>query len=187
MAIKKDDVFRVADAMFADGVSPSLVGVRAALGSGSYSTIAGFLAEWKSATRSAPVVGVDEVPEEVSEVFAPALRSMWAMAQQLAQDELEKAKDALRSELAAAAGRETEALELAQVLQAENDLMVSAAMEKQRELERLQENLDSLREVCVEVKAGRDELDKQHKALLAKIRPISIRKDRGAVPGVKKS
>ena len=185
MAIKKDDVFRVADEMFADGVSPSLVAIRSKLGSGSFSTISGFLAEWKSASRTAPVQGDEEVPEEVQDVFAPALRSMWAMAQAQALQENDKIQKDCAALLAAAALRESEALDLAQVLQAENDQFIQKLMLLQGQLDSLQLLRDSDVTEHRATRAVLHELQKVHTSLLSKIRPISLRKDRGSVPGVK--
>lgn len=185
MAIKKDDVFRVADEMFADGVSPSLVGIRSALGSGSFSTISGFLAEWKSSTRTAPVVGVEDVPDEVQDCFAPALRSMWAIAQAHALQENEKIQKDTAVLLALAAGREAEALELAQLVQSENDLLINKSLALRGELDEMKDAYHGLERVVSACKSREHELRLQHNSLLAKIRPISVRKDRGVVAAVK--
>lgn len=184
MAIKKDDVFRVADQMFNDGVSPSLVGIRSVLGSGSFSTISGFLAEWKSSTRNAPVVGVEDTPDEINECFEPALRSMWSIAQTLALQVNEKSKLENAGLLSLSAAREAEALELAQILQSENEMFVNKSLALQAELDQLLDNYHGLEKVVSACKSREHELRVQHNALLAKIRPISVRKDRGTVPGV---
>lgn len=181
MAIRKDDVFRVADQMFADGVSPSLTGIRTALGSGSFSTISGFLAEWKSASRAAPVVGVEDVPDEVSDCFAPALRSMWAMAQAHALVENDKIQKECSALQVLSSAREAEALELAQVLQAENDGFSNKCFALQSELDELTDSYHGLERVVSACKAREHEVREQHNSLLAKVRPITLRKDRGVV------
>jgi hypothetical protein len=56
MAISKDDVFKVADAIDAAGQSPTLAAVRKALGGGSFTTISQPLNEWKARKIAKEVV-----------------------------------------------------------------------------------------------------------------------------------
>lgn len=181
MAIKKDDVFRVCDTMFADGVSPSLVAVRTALGSGSYSTISAYLTEWKSASRTAPVIGEHDAPEEVQEVFAVALRSMWAVAQSQAAAEFDVLKLEYVQKMSDVVFKEKEALDLCESLQAEIDLFTEKALVMQTSIEDKNGMLAQLRQSNAELRARHDEIRNQHASLLAKVRPISLRKDRGPV------
>lgn len=182
MAIKKDDVFRAADAIFAGGVAPSLVGVRTALGSGSYSTISGFLAEWKSASRSAPVIGCDDAPDEVNDVFAPALRSMWAVAQREAAAELESFKLDVVQKMADLAFKEKESLDLVDALQSECDGYINKSLSLRCEVEELRSANFDMAQVVTACKAREHELRLQHDSLLSKIGPITVRKDRLVAP-----
>ena len=121
MAISKQDVFRIADQMFADGVQPTLITLRAALGSGSFSTISTFLAEWKTTTRSGEVLDVQDVPEEVTHAFYPALASVWQKAVEHAALRTAEAVEAAALLVKDAESRCADALELAQALQTEVD------------------------------------------------------------------
>ena len=48
MAITKQDILAVADALDAEGVKPTLAAVRKKLGGGSFSTISEAMKEWKA-------------------------------------------------------------------------------------------------------------------------------------------
>lgn len=85
MAITKDQVFAIADQMFQDGIAPTLISLRAALGTGSYSTIAGFLSEWKAASRGDVVQEID-MPVELEPVAMTFARSYWSACHKLAQE-----------------------------------------------------------------------------------------------------
>jgi hypothetical protein len=105
MALTKEQVFSVADEMFADGKAPTLIAIRASLGTGSYSTIAGYLNEWKAASR-ASVDSAVLVPDELDSIVRAFAAGVWGSALRLASDEFEERKvlvdlelDRLRSDL----------------------------------------------------------------------------------------
>lgn len=186
MAIKKDDVFRIADSMFADGVAPTLIGLRAALGSGSFSTLSALLTEWKASSR-AVVVSDEDAPEEINEFFQSSLRSMWSKAQELAAEAAAGVGRESDEKIKLAAGREADALELAQHLESENEGLMNKCFALSSELEQCKVEYLSLQREAATCRAREDEVRKNYSTLLAKIRPISVRKDRGSVLGVKGS
>ena len=47
MALTKQDIWRCADELDAEGIRPTLAAVRKKLGSGSFTTISDAMAEWK--------------------------------------------------------------------------------------------------------------------------------------------
>lgn len=101
MAISKDQVFATCDRLFADGTGPSLVNIRSVLGEGSYSTIAKFLAEWKTASRNTALAASseEETPEEISEMFSGPIASLWAHAVKLAAAAHVEQQDAMQLKL----------------------------------------------------------------------------------------
>ncbi|WP_168224965.1 DNA-binding protein [Azoarcus sp. DD4] len=85
MAITKQDVFRVASEIDAEGGKASALEVRRRLGSGSYSTITAALKEWKESAEAAKEgAELSPVPAEVLEKLTLAAGDLWAVASRVA-------------------------------------------------------------------------------------------------------
>lgn len=111
MALNKDMVFSTCDKLFSDGTAPTLINIRTILGEGSYSTISKFLAEWKTASRTAPTeVEFDEVPEEITGLFTGPIASVWSAALREANKLYQEEKDEFVARLADARNETEQAL-----------------------------------------------------------------------------
>ena len=95
MAITKESIWTVADALDQVGEKPTLASVRKRLGGGSYTTISEAMTEWhaKRATRSAPAV--DPVPDRVGDAAAEFASMVWQVAQEIADGRLQAERSAL--------------------------------------------------------------------------------------------
>lgn len=162
MAINKIQVFEICDQMFSEGEQPTLIKIRAALGSGSFSTISGYLAEWKTSSRAGDVVAVGDVPEEVSEIFTASLASMWSKAVSLAQSEASDVADQARGELKNAVVQLRETLELADAVQADNSSLVDKLMCLEADLMDCRRTVDSLNLQLAEAAATEKEFRRMH-------------------------
>src|SRR5262245_11860475 len=95
MALTKADIWDAADKLAAAGDTPTLAKVRAALGSGSYSTISEAMGEWKA--RQQRIAGGGEpIPAPVASRIEALGADIWAAAIELAQGRLAAERDALR-------------------------------------------------------------------------------------------
>jgi hypothetical protein len=150
MAINKEQVFAVADKMFSEGTAPTLISIRKEIGSGSFSTISGMLAEWKSASRKGDAVPDVDLPEELRDAVDAAGARIWAFALKLAQDDAQLTKDESRELVQLATDTRDEALQLATDLQVENDRMIDQVFRLQAQIETAKsEQVDLAREVAM--------------------------------------
>lgn len=149
MAITKEQIFKVADELVAAGQTPTLAKVRAALGGGSYSTINGSFAEWKSQQAAkAAQPALEPAPEAVRELTRALAADVWALALTMANARLAVDRESLEAERAAANAARQDAAELADQVAGE----LEASQLKCHELTRLLEQHEA------EVVAGRGEL-----------------------------
>ncbi|HAO7548602.1 TPA: KrfA [Escherichia coli] len=79
MAITKQDIWRAADELDAEGIRPTLAAVRKKLGSGSFTTISDAMAEWKN-RKTATLPSSDPLPVAVNEHLAELGNALWAIA-----------------------------------------------------------------------------------------------------------
>jgi len=93
MAISKDDVFKVADAIDAAGQSPTLAAVRKALGGGSFTTISQPLNEWKARKLAKEIVHRDPPPAAINDQLNEMGLEIWSQAIGLANARLEAERD----------------------------------------------------------------------------------------------
>lgn len=122
MALTTADIHAAADRLQAEGQTPTLAAVRSALGGGSFTTISEAMKPWKAAQQAAAAPVREAAPEAVGEKAAQLAADVWAIAQAMATERLErerKALDATRQELEQ---QQREAAELADQLAAELDV-----------------------------------------------------------------
>ncbi|PJX20004.1 hypothetical protein CAP48_19595 (plasmid) [Advenella sp. S44] len=120
MAITKSDIWKVADALDAEGIRPTLAAVRKKLGSGSYTTISDAMSEWKN--RKAEVAPSPEpAPTEVIDQLTQAGNVIWAIALTKAQEQLTAERERIEAERQDIAQGLAETVELADSLTLEND------------------------------------------------------------------
>lgn len=78
--ISKAQVFNAADAISAAGQNPTVAGVRAKIGTGSFTTITAFLREWKEQALNQEADEAVDVPEEVTQALGRAAEIVWKAA-----------------------------------------------------------------------------------------------------------
>jgi flagellar biosynthesis chaperone FliJ len=95
VAITKESIWAVADALDQAGEKPTLASVRKRLGGGSYTTISEAMTEWNArrAARSTPAV--DPVPEKVADAASEFASMVWQVAQEIADGRLQAERSAL--------------------------------------------------------------------------------------------
>jgi hypothetical protein len=113
MAISRDDVFKVADAIDASGQSPTLAAVRKALGGGSFTTISAPLNEWKAKKVAKDVTHREPPPPAVSELLQELGLEIWSQALSLAEGRLDAERQSLQEARAETEAARNEAAELA--------------------------------------------------------------------------
>lgn len=78
--ISKAQVFNAADAISAAGQNPTVAGVRAKIGTGSFTTITAFLREWKEQSMAQELADDLDIPEEVTAALSRAAEIVWKSA-----------------------------------------------------------------------------------------------------------
>lgn len=189
--LKQEQVFDAAEALVQAGTTPTVQAVREYLGSGSYTTINTFLAEWRAANAGRQMAEVPEMPETVSYT----VRQLWATAWRTAQQGIETERQALeaarremereRREMTGEIERleteletaKVETVKVTEILEAERQARVQAEHQTQElrvENARLEEKASSL-------KVRADELHAQVEQLQGQLAELA--KDRKSIDG----
>lgn len=108
--LTRAQVFNAADAISKAGQAPTVAGVRAKLGTGSYTTITAMLREWKEQANEAEEE-VFEVPEVVTEALGRAAEIVWKAAQDHFARELATMKRDAERSVASALAQVSEAMQ----------------------------------------------------------------------------
>ena len=123
----QEGIWAAADALVEAGERPTLAAVRKAVGGGSFTTISEAMAEWR--TRQAIAEPIREpAPVAVSQHAAVLAAELWAQALAIAHERLQADHEALDVAREDMARERTEAVELADGLAGELD-MVRAELE----------------------------------------------------------
>lgn len=93
VGISEQQVIEAAEALLQAGQAVTVSAVREAIGSGSFSTINGFLAKWKEANADRKPTDVPDMPDSVSR----AMRQLWASAWKEGQDGIKAEREALEA------------------------------------------------------------------------------------------
>lgn len=144
MAISKDQIWAAADAIQAEGKSPTLSAVRKAVGGGSYSTIQDAMAEWKSRRAARASEAREPVPAAVSERLAQFGSDLWATALEAANARLDGERKQFQESLVQAEHARTEAASLADSLSEELDRARARLLQLEAELETAQRQVNTL-------------------------------------------
>jgi len=89
--ITREQVFEAAEHLTQTGHNPTVMAIRAHLGSGSPNTIGPHLADWKAQSDEAVAKAASSLPEPVE----TAMRKVWGLALKQAQEQLEGERQAL--------------------------------------------------------------------------------------------
>jgi chromosome segregation ATPase len=119
MAIGKDDIFRVADELDAQGLNPTLAAVRKSLGGGSFTTISEAMTEWKAKKAAKETPLKEPAPQSIQDQMAELATEVWAMALSLANGRLSSERQALEEARLQLEAERKEAAELADQVSAE--------------------------------------------------------------------
>ena len=166
--ITREQVFEAADALLREGQTPTVVGVRTKLGTGSPNTITPMLAQWKAQNETRRVEALPPLPEPVE----GAMRQVWSAAWKAARDQLEGEREALakaregieaeRNQMLAEIDRLDTALEHAQ----EGTRKATEALEAERRAH------EQTRTECREARAIGDERSRRIEDQLSELRDV---------------
>ncbi|TBW93065.1 DNA-binding protein [Xanthomonas citri] len=123
MAITKDQIWKIADQLDADGVKPTLSAVRKKLGSGSYTTIQDAMNEWKQRKLQKTQPVVEPLPPDVVEAVGVLAAEIWTVARTAAERALAGDRERLAEEFTALQEQVRESLEVADQLNEEAELL----------------------------------------------------------------
>lgn len=140
MAITKQDIWRAADELDAEGIRPTLAAVRKKLGSGSFTTISDAMAEWKN-RKTAAQPSSDPLPVAVNEQLAELGNALWAIALAHANARFDEDRKQIEADKAAISQQLAEAIELADTFTRENDQLAEVKRRSGEELNRCMEKL----------------------------------------------
>ena len=165
MAITKDDVFKVADALDAAGQSPTLAAVRKALGGGSFTTISQPLNEWKARKTAKDVVHREIPPAAISDQLQDMGLEIWSQALLLANGRMAAERQSLveaRAEIEAASKEAAEMADQMSLELEEARSSVAALTEQQSAMQgviaQLREELAKVSQRAAQAEARADEI-----------------------------
>ena len=124
MAITKESIWAVADAIDQVGEKPTLASVRKRLGGGSYTTISEAMTEWHG-RRVQKAPERDPVPEKVGDAASEFAARVWQIAQEIAEGRLQAERAALEAAKQQFEAEKTEAAAFADQLSQELELVKS--------------------------------------------------------------
>ncbi|WP_075657552.1 DNA-binding protein [Pseudochrobactrum sp. B5] len=148
MALTKQDIWRCADELDAEGIRPTLAAVRKKLGSGSYTTISEAMAEWKNRKQASTLPAQEPLPAAFSEQLAETGNALWAIALAHANARFDEDRKHIEADKEAMQQQLAEAIELADTFTRENDQL----RERVNQLEPMERERDKLADQLAEVK-----------------------------------
>lgn len=137
MATTEERIIEVAEKLEAEGVNPTQVTVREALGGGSFATIGPVLKKWKESKKEDGHLAEVQVPEAITERLEQLQGAIWQAAVEEADRRLMAEREALHQAQEQAAAEVREHLDSIAALEAE-------AGDYQRKIETLEEVSGSL-------------------------------------------
>lgn len=174
MSSNKERVIAAAEKLESEGVNPTQVTVREALGGGSFATIGPILKEWKETKKEDHALTEIQVPEAITERLEALQGAVWSEAVEEADRRLAAEREALHQAQEAAAAEVREHLDSIATLETE-------AVEYQRKIETLEEVANSLdvdrHNAQTELATLKDEHKAAANAALNEISESAIRAD----------
>jgi chromosome segregation ATPase len=116
MAVSRETIWAIADAMDADGMRPTLNAIRKKLGAGSFSTIAKAMSEWKERQRTKAQANAEPLPEELVAASNTLAEEVWIAARAAADRALTGERERMEAEHVELREQASEAAELADSL-----------------------------------------------------------------------
>jgi len=137
MATTEERIIEVAEKLEAEGINPTQVTVREALGGGSFATIGPVLKRWKESKKEDSQLAEIRVPESITERLEQLQGAVWQAAVEEADRRLMAEREALHQAQEQAAAEVREHLDSIAALEAE-------AGDYQRKIETLEETANTL-------------------------------------------
>lgn len=122
MAATEDRIIEIAEKLEAEGVNPTQVTVREALGGGSFATIGPVLKKWKASKKQDSELAEVRVPEAITERLEALQGAVWQAAVEEADRRLVSEREALYQAQEAAASEVREHLDIIAALEAEAEV-----------------------------------------------------------------
>lgn len=190
MALTTDDIHNTADALFSQGIKPTLAKVRDALGGGSFTTISEAMQSWRAQhkTNELPKVAL---PDGLSQPLHELGIKLWQMAYHIAQEQLAVEREAMAQRQDDAQSQLQETLEAMKTLEAEQDKAQVIQQDLQQQLEgrntalsqaemelaKLKGELSALIDYHKQVIQERDTLNQQLVELTAKVTRLETQRE----------
>jgi chromosome segregation ATPase len=121
MSSNKDKIIETAEKLEAQGVNPTQVTVREAMGGGSFATIGPILKEWKESKKEDHALAEIQVPNAITDKFEQLKGAVWQAAVDEAGGRLSAEREALRVAQEQAAAEVAVQRESVATLEAEAD------------------------------------------------------------------
>jgi len=152
MSSNKEKIIAAAENLEAQGVNPTQVTVREALGGGSFATIGPVLKEWKEAKKEDRALTEIQVPETITERLEQLQGAVWQAAVDEAERRLTAEREALLLAQERAASDVAEQMESVAALESEADKHLARIEALETDLEARSTQVDHLRAELAEVK-----------------------------------
>lgn len=180
MAITKDRIFEVAEAMDAAGQVPTLAAVRKAIGGGSFTTISEAMTEWKTHKAAKETPLREPAPPALAERLTEFGAELWAIALDLANRRLAAERESLDAARVQLEAEKQEAAELAdqvtgelETLQTKLAALEAAELAARTEAVGLREQLAKTGERAATAEARAGEIEKRADDLNAELKRVN--------------
>lgn len=180
MAITKDRIFEVAEAMDAAGQVPTLAAVRKAIGGGSFTTISEAMTEWKTHKAAKETPLREPAPPALAERLTEFGAELWAIALDLANRRLAAERESLDAARVQLEAEKQEAAELAdqvtgelETLQTKLAALEAAELAARTEAVGLREQLAKTGERAATAEARAGEIEKRADDLNAELQRVN--------------
>lgn len=152
MSSNKEKIIAAAERLEAQGVNPTQVTVREALGGGSFATIGPVLKEWKESKKEDHALTEIQVPQTITERLEQLQGAVWQAAVDEAERRLTAEREALLLAQERAASDVAEQMESVAALESEAEKHLAQIETLETDLEARSTQMDNLRAELAEVK-----------------------------------
>ena len=180
MAITRERIFEVAEAMDAAGQVPTLAAVRKAIGGGSFTTISEAMTEWKTHKAAKETPLREPAPPALAERLTEFGAELWALALDLANRRLAAERESLDAARVQLEAEKQEAAELAdqvtgelETLQTKLAALEAAELAARTEAVGLREQLAKTGERAATAEARAGEIEKRADDLNAELKRVN--------------
>jgi hypothetical protein len=156
--ITSEQVYQAAEALIKEGITPTVHTIRERLGTGSFSTITGYLNAWRTDRDAAQATYIPDPPETVTRLF----RDVWTASWKANHETLANERHAIE---AARRDMDTERAEMSREIQA-----LETTLEKAEEISNTRAaELDKAKEEVTRLNTRLEEMQKTAEGLRAEL------------------